>query len=114
MPSGNRVSDETKFKAVETYYVNQQTVAEIAYKMRVKPRTVYSWVKQFGHGKRFQIVKEPRKSVKLSRKEVEAILLMIMECDKIIGEEYFYTIRVLERRLLDVADELTEMEEINK
>ncbi|MBO5969208.1 MAG: hypothetical protein J6S14_12005 [Clostridia bacterium] len=112
MPSGKKVDQDTKSKVVEMYYVGDQTVAEIAYQMGVKPRTVYSWANKFGHGRRFKIVKEPRKVLKLSHKEVEAILLMILECENIIGEEYFYTLKVLERRLLDAADELTEMEEV--
>ena len=108
MPSGQRVSEETKSKALESYYIGEQTVAEIAYKFGVKPRTVYSWVENMGHGNRFHIIKEPRKALKLSRKEAEAILLMIMECESIVPEKYFYTLKILEDRVLEIADNLPE------
>lgn len=109
MPKGIRIAPDVKRAIIAQYYSGEKTVKQICYEYGVKGRTIYDWIEVIGHGARVHNPKDPRRAVWLSSCEVELILLMMAECEKILNRQNLAIMRNLEDRLLNVADELTEI-----
>ncbi len=102
---------ETKDRVLQEYYSGENTVAKIAHQYGIKPRTVYRWIEQHGHGTRAIRVDAPRRGVRLSYEETEVALLMILECENILPKKYLPTMNSLRDRILEVNEELKSIKE---
>lgn len=104
------VSCGVKQRVLEAYSVKDMTVGMIAEKYGIAKRTIYKWVSDSSgtasRGRRNSI---RRKALYLSKEEAETILLMIMVSENDIGEHKKLVANNLEERLLNIADELTEV-----
>lgn len=109
MPSGKRFTPEIKRTALEQYYSGEKTVSQICAENGIAWRTIYSWIEKDGHGKRAPSTRAGRATLRVTRDEAELILLMCAECEKILPRKLLPIMRPLETRVLDIADELTEM-----
>ena len=109
MPKGHPVSAEIKEAFLEEYYRGELSVNDLCLKYNIGRRTVYDWIKP-GHGRHHVFTR--RKSVFMSYKEIELVLLMIMECESILDDKDSRTAKLLEERLLEASDELTERERV--
>ena len=100
---------EKKKAVLKAYSDGKMTVSEICRKHGIARRTVYTWAENAGIKRNKRNVID-RKAVYLSRNEVEAILLLMLEASKDMPEEYRMVCNHLEERLLDIADMLEEQE----
>lgn len=102
---------ETKDRVLKEYYSGENTVAKIANQYGIRPRTVYRWIEQHGHGVRAIRADAPRRGVRLTYEETEVALLMILECENILPKKYLPTVRSLRDRILEVNEELKSIKE---
>lgn len=105
MPKGVRISEIVKSDIRQDYYERAMTVDEIAAKYNVHRRRVYDYVKADRHSR--WAMNRARKMTYLSKDEVELILLMLLECDGILKGNNRVIAKVLEDRMLMIADALT-------
>lgn len=105
MPKGIAIPDTVKDNIRKDYYEREMTVAEIVAKYSVSRRAVYDYIKP----DRFSAytTQSKRKMTYLSKKEVELILLMLLECDGTLKGDCKITAKCLENKMLNMADELT-------
>lgn len=98
-----RASEETKRKAVQQYK-NGMSVELIAEKCGYSSRQIYMWlrdVRKRGHEP------EGTKRLSINKQTAEALLKLIaVGADKLTDKEAAVALSI-EKRLLDVADELT-------
>lgn len=112
MPKGVKAKRADIDAVLLEYYSSGRTVAEICAQHGIPRRTGYQWIERYGHGKRAVNRKCARRAVHMSLDEVELVLLMMCECDKIWKKPTDRAImRNLEDRLLTVSDELTELQQ---
>ena len=105
MPKGVYLSDSVKNGIKNDYYERKMTVDEIAAKYSVGRRTIYSHIKADRYNS--YSATGGRKMTYLSRDDVELILLMIQECDHIFKGNNKSHSKVLEERMLTMADNMT-------
>lgn len=102
---------QTRDKIISEYY-NGADVLELCGKYNCKRRTVYYWIERYGHGARTFNPKNARRKLLLTLNETELILMMILECESILKKTDLPTVMALENRLLNIADELTEIKNL--
>lgn len=100
---------EKKKAVLKAYSEGKMTVSEICRKYGIARRTVYTWAEKAGIKRNKRNIID-RKAVYLSRNEVEAILLLMLEGSDLLQGEYRMICDHLEERLLDIADMLEEQE----
>ena len=100
-----RCDESTRSSVIEDYNSKVLTVEQIVQKYGIARRTVYNWVSA-NHGRKNNI---DRKAVYLSRDEVETMLLLIMVGENDVTEKQKCIAKALEKRLLDIADEFSEV-----
>ena len=105
MPSGVRVPESVKNDIRRDYYERCMTVDAIAAKHGVCRRRVYDYVKADRHTS--YAVHKTRKMTYLSRDDIELILLLLAECETVLEGKQKILARVLEDRMLQLADDLT-------
>ena len=99
------VPDAVRHAVIYDYIHSFLTICQIAEKHDVSVRFIHSCV----DGK-FHRNNEPsplRKAIRLSKEEVEVLLLCICEADYVIDDDRKVIARTIEERLLTIADELT-------
>lgn len=90
---------------VSDYLHSGLTVKQISEKHGVCIRTVYNAIN--GKTNRKNQHKPDRKAIYLSKDETEALLLCILESEKVLSQSRRTLISGIENRLLNIADELT-------
>ena len=105
----HKTSKEKKREVIRDYAEGKMTVSDICRKHGIARRTVYTWAEKAGIKRNKRNIID-RKAVYLSRNEVEAILLLMLEGSDLLSGEYRMICDRLEERLLDIADMLEEQE----
>lgn len=114
MPKGMKIDQKTRDAAVYAYYNSGRTVDQIAIENGIARRTMYQWIEIFGHGRRVHDPKHPRRGIRLSKDEIELLLMMISKCDDSLSMHDRGTLHSIEDRLLNAADDLYIMIEAAK
>lgn len=105
----HKTSQEKKREVIRDYTDGKMTVSDICRKHGIARRTVYTWAEKAGIKRNKRNVID-RKAVYMSRDEVEAILLLMLEGSDLLPGEHRMICEHLEERLLDIADMLEEQE----
>ena len=106
MPKKYRtVPDPVRHDVIHDYIHSFLTLYQIAEKHHVSLRFIHACVDGKFH--RNNSPSPERLSLRLTKQEAETLLLCICEADYVIGDDYKIISRMLEQRLLDIADKLT-------
>lgn len=97
-------SKETIDGALKDYRAGILTVAQISAKYNIPRRTIYSHLKKKDMSTRSLSFARNASTIRLTRGEIEGILLLISDYGCELPEEYKKYIPPLEERLLEAAD----------
>lgn len=116
---GIKLTEETVRDIVSSYRTGEATVNELCAKYSLSRSGVYGvlWRNGVRGTNSMTYRKVVRKGLRLNRAEVDVLLLIILECEGMLKKRYpkdFIVAKLLQERLLAVADEIDEIESVRK